>query len=637
MSIINGAGLNAFRSQFTAGTTYALAEIIDNSIQWKQKNVIAEINIVLIESQPESHLREVFIIDNGVGMDEETIQTCLDFGGGKNHGTTDDGKLGKFGLGLPYSSCSQSPNYHVYSWQKKDVYLHNYRNHKEYEPGDPVESNDISKFKELPTKIIQAFSDVKSYNSGTVVHWDECDRLDVVKAKTLIKHIELNLGRIYRHHLNSGDVKINFIVYKDLGGKLQKTIDLCNPIRVFDPMFLMSNTCLPGDFGKNPTNEIWGGKDGSGEDIIKFIETKDGGKVEHIIKIRYSTAKFEIQKPGGTSDGGSVEPGKTFYQKARGISLVRANRELKLDKFGFNFPNSDGPTNRWWSIEVLFEPISDDLLGVNANKLDARNFRYLDSNDKIEMEQDGKLDDSTSLRAMLSSKIERSIRSMVDELDQKAKGSRSAQKCPKCFDQTFVNGNCNSTDCDYTSKKCHIHNIEYDKNGQCQTCNSIRTVDMCVIHKIPLEKGGVCPKCPKIIKTLTKDEKKELENILNNYPEFAGKKDSIERTINWFLQSNRSHFIILTDLKNPATFIQHHNFQEKFTIIEVNNTHPFYKSFMHKIIEDDIEEAVTPLLLFIASWVDSELNDYTNAAILERFRVKFGVTLMDIIANWTQQ
>ena len=105
MSIINGAGLNAFRSQFTAGTTYALAEVIDNSIQWKQKNKSAEINIVFIESQPGLHVREIFIIDNGVGMDKETIYSCLDFGGGRNHGTTEDGRLGKFGLGLPYSSC----------------------------------------------------------------------------------------------------------------------------------------------------------------------------------------------------------------------------------------------------------------------------------------------------------------------------------------------------------------------------------------------------------------------------------------------------------------------------------------------------------------------------------------------------
>ena len=160
MSIINGAGLNSFRSQFTAGTTYALAEIIDNSIQWKQKGTVSEINIVLIESQPGWHMRDVFIIDNGVGMDEETIQTCLDFGGGKNHGTTENGKLGKFGLGLPYSSCSQSPNYHVYSWQQKGEYLHNYRNHKDYGPGDPVESNEVTKSTSLPSKIIEAFNDV---------------------------------------------------------------------------------------------------------------------------------------------------------------------------------------------------------------------------------------------------------------------------------------------------------------------------------------------------------------------------------------------------------------------------------------------------------------------------------------------
>ena len=629
MSIINGAGLNSFRSQFTAGTTYALAEIIDNSIQWKQKGTVSEINIVLIESQPGWHMREVFIIDNGVGMDEETIQTCLDFGGGKNHGTTENGKLGKFGLGLPYSSCSQSPNYHVYSWQQKGEYLHNYRNHKDYGPGDPVESNEVTKSTSLPSKIIEAFNEVNSYESGTVVHWNDCDKLDVVKAQTLIKHIEQNLGRIYRHQIDKGDVKINFVVFRDFVDKLQKTTDLCRPIRVFDPMFLKTNTCLPGDFSRIATNEVWGGINGSGEDTIQFIEERAGSQIEHTFKIRYSLATPATQALGGKSDLGKE------YGKAVGISLVRANRELKIDTFGFKAGNADDNRNRWWSIEFLFEPISDDLLGVNANKLDAKNFRYLDSEDSIAMEADGELENSARLRKEFSIRIQRSIDDMFKIIVERAKGATSKQVCPKCNQKTFTKGKC--TSCDYTSNNCPIHNIELDKDGICQTCKSIRPIDMCVIHRIPLEKDGNCPKCPKIKKVLTKDEKKEIENIFNNYPEFAGKREAIERTINWFLQSNRNHFIVLTDLKNPATFIQHHNFQDKFTIIEVNNTHPFYDHFMNKIIEEDNEDAVAPLLLFIASWINSELDDYSNAKILERFRGKFGYNLMDIIANWTQQ
>ena len=131
-------------------------------------------------------------------------------------------------------------------------------------------------------------------------------KLDVSRAQTLIKHIELNLGRIYRHYLNEGSVNINFLVYRDKGGKLQKTHDLCRPIRVFDPMFLMANTCLPGEYGKIATNDPWGGKDGNGEDIVTVDEIIEGEKIIHEIKIRYSIAKPQIQDLGGASDLGKL-------------------------------------------------------------------------------------------------------------------------------------------------------------------------------------------------------------------------------------------------------------------------------------------------------------------------------------------
>lgn len=637
MSIINGAGLNAFRSQFTAGTTYALAEIIDNSIQWKTPEKDCEINIILIESQPSWWLREIIISDNGIGMDEDTLLSCLDFGGGKNHSYTVDGQLGKFGLGLPYSSCSQSPNYHVYSWQKKGDYKHTYRNHNEYQPYQPVERNKVSKLSELPKKITDAYPQLVSQESGTVVYWKDCDKLDVKQSKTLIKHIEENLGRIYRHFINRG-VNINFIVYKDFGDKLQKDHSISRPIRVFDPLFLMENTCLPGDAGKIPTSQIWGGKNGTGEEIIEFEEKSDDGDiVKHEIKLRYSIAKIETQKPGGSSDGGGNDIGQ-YYKKATGISLVRENRELKLDNFGFQFPNSNEVINRWWSIEVSFKRISDEILGVNANKLDAKNFRYLSSEDKLEIEKDGVLDPTSELRAILSRRIEDSYNSMYKEIKARGKGQRTVYKCPaqNCGQNTFSSGICSS--CGYTSNHCTIHTDEpLNSLGDCPICAKFRPLDMCIFHKIPMNKDG-CPKCQTKRPPLKESEKQELISLLEDYKEFENNPNAIERTINWFQQSNNNHFMVFTDLKNPATFIDHHSFQgDKFVIIEVNISHPFYDQFFSKILEDNDNNNITPLLLFIASWVDTEMNDYSNTDTLTRFRTKFGVNLMDIIANWSKK
>jgi len=46
---------------------------------------------------------------------------------------------------------------------------------------------------------------------------------------------------------------------------------------------------------------------------------------------------------------------------------------------------------------------------------------------------------------------------------------------------------------------------------------------------------------------------------------------------------------------------------------------------------------IIPLLIFILSWVDSEAVDYSNKALLRRFRGRFGSNLADIIANWLPQ
>ena len=629
-SIINGAGLNSFRSQFSAGTTYALAEIIDNSIQWKRPDMDCDINIVMIEHGKHGtwRLDEIFISDNGVGMNKETISTCLNFGGGKNHGTEENGKLGKFGLGLPYSSCSQSPNYHVFSWEDRKKMFSTFREHTKYKPNDAVEAEPVDKIDELPNAFYELLPELKNYKSGTIIQWKECDRLDVSQSKTLINHINLNLGRIYRHFISNG-VNIQFVVYRTMDNKrFEKVVELCKPIGIFDPMFLMANTILPAPYGSESTNVPWGGLNGTGVKEIVFDELIIGGTKKHHIKLKFSIAKSEIQ----TSVGGSTELGK-YYKKATGISLVRAKRELKLADFDFQFPNGNGDQrHRWWSIEVQFEPISDTLLGVSANKLDAKNFRYLESGDFTELERNGMVDESTKLRHLLSIEIDKAIKGMWEIIKNRGKGLRSKTKCPSCGEKAFVDGKCEN--CGHVSEICPRHEGVRLINGKCFLCERTPDLPMCIIHRVPMEQG-ICPKCPKKIGVLTDKEKQELVRILkNDYPEIKDDADAIERTISWFVQSNRRHFIIFTDLRAPSVFINHIDFQDKFVIIEVNTKHPFYEQFIQQVLDKDEDSSLTPLLLFIASWIESERKDYSNSEILERFRSSFGSNLMEVIANW---
>jgi hypothetical protein len=634
MSIINGAGLNSFRSQFSAGTAYALAEIIDNSIQWKRKDIGSEINIIMIErgSIGNWKLNEILITDNGLGMNYDTINTCLTFGGGKNNGMEENGRLGKFGLGLPYASCSQSPNYHIYSWESRKAMYHTYRDHSEFELDQPVISNTPNSVDDLPREFYELLPELKSYNSGTIVQWKDCDKIEYTLSRTLIKHVNLTLGRIYRHYIING-VKINYLVYRTTDNKqFEKVTDLCSPLEVFDPMFLLLNSVLPEPFKSVATNVPWGGKENTGEKEIVFKETDSVGEVkEHKILLRYSIAKPEIQGPDGKS-GGNIEPGKTYYKKAIGISLVRAKRELKLSHFGFPFPNGNSdPRHRWWSVEVQFEPISDTILGVNANKLDARNFRYLSSDDYHELQSNGQLDSVIQLRRILSEEIEKAIKSMFSEVSNRAVGVRTKYKCPECSQVSLVNGKCEG--CGYKTGICPKHGLEFT-NGQCPLCHKTVEVPICMIHNVPLE-NEKCPKCSEKLKDLNEEERTELIKILSkDYPEIKDNEAAMNKTISWFIESKRKYFIIFTDLDSPGVFVSHHEFQDKFTIIEVNTQHPFYITFIQPLLDED-SNTLTPLLIFIASWIRTEKQDYTHSDILKKFRSVFGSNLMTLIDNWS--
>ena len=59
-------------------------------------------------------LQELAILDNGVGMDSQTLRSSLRYG----YGTRSSRQgIGRYGMGLPNSSMSQARCLDVWSWQ----------------------------------------------------------------------------------------------------------------------------------------------------------------------------------------------------------------------------------------------------------------------------------------------------------------------------------------------------------------------------------------------------------------------------------------------------------------------------------------------------------------------------------------
>lgn len=96
-------------------TAHAIAELIDNGLEAKAD--LVELFVVESMDRPSHRARyrveKIAVLDNGSGMDPETLRQSLRFGAG----TRGDRKgIGRFGVGLPNSSISQCDRVDVWSW-----------------------------------------------------------------------------------------------------------------------------------------------------------------------------------------------------------------------------------------------------------------------------------------------------------------------------------------------------------------------------------------------------------------------------------------------------------------------------------------------------------------------------------------
>ena len=81
-------------------------------------------------------------------------------------------------------------------------------------------------------------------------------------------------------------------------------------------------------------------------------------------------AKSSIPWPKSYSKAGNAPWGK-HADRNKGVSIVRARRELELRScLGKHYE----PEERWWSVEVEFDPILDEIFGVVNNKQHAHAF-----------------------------------------------------------------------------------------------------------------------------------------------------------------------------------------------------------------------------------------------------------------------
>jgi Histidine kinase-, DNA gyrase B-, and HSP90-like ATPase len=356
--------VKAMRDNGYKNAAYAIAELMDNAIQAKATKIellcCEEIEMLL--ERKRSRVKEVAVLDNGVGMDAQVLRLALQFGNGTHLSPKEQTGMGRFGMGLPSSSISQCRRVDVWSWQNGvENALYSYLDLDEIESDNLVEVPEPI-IKNIPIKWLGIGDSFDK--SGTLVVWSKIDKCLWRTSQTIIDNSEHLIGRMYRYFLTDNRIIIRLSSFDGTTGKTS----INRYAEPNDPCYLMKNTSCNPPFNNDAMFEQWGEVK---EFLIRFKEK------DNPVKITFSIAKEKARVGLGTRNPGDLPHGK-HAAKNVGVSIVRAERELDLD---LTWSNPSDPRERWWGVEVSFEPALDELFGVTNNKQSARNFSELAKTD----------------------------------------------------------------------------------------------------------------------------------------------------------------------------------------------------------------------------------------------------------------
>ncbi len=334
-------------------TAHALAEIVDNSLDARARNVD-----ILIMNQRETTpsgqsirvVRRLAVIDNGHGMTPEVLARALVVGARPAEGNGIRRRMGKYGVGLPTSSLSQCTRVDVWSWQNGLESA--WRCHLDVAEVRAGNVRVPVPVQEPPPELWLRQSCpeiVRDSESGTLVVWTNLDRVDWRTSRTTMERVEEEVGRIYRDFIRDRQVSLVMQSFDTDGSR-----DPIQTIRPNDPLYLITGTVHPHWKSNEPMFEKWAEK--------RIPVTVNGAQYD--VDIVYSRVKGEVLLEQGSRAAGATNHGMKAARNV-GISVVREGREL------MTLPplnNLGDPRHRWWGCELRFNRGCDDLFGVDHSK-----------------------------------------------------------------------------------------------------------------------------------------------------------------------------------------------------------------------------------------------------------------------------
>jgi len=332
--------IQATRDSGYKGTASAISELVDNSIQAGATRIA--LSVIAAPSDEEKAI-EVSVLDNGSGMDPFTLRQALRFGGSTRFG--DRRGLGRYGMGLPNASLSQARRVTVYTWQSPSAEALSHRPPRGVSPKRVYMSYlDVDQIvrcemDEVPRpEIIKSPPAACEGSSGTLVTWTQCDRLDNRRISTIVRKLEADLGRRFRHFL---------------WNRLRITIN-GDAVTAFDPLYLHPDVEVSGAhlFGEE----------------LRYEVRADASDPRSTGWVRVRFSELPVHEWHKLSN---EEKRRIGLSKGAGASIVRAGREVD---YGWFFMGSKHRENYddWWRCEIQFDPVLDEAFGITHTKQQIR-------------------------------------------------------------------------------------------------------------------------------------------------------------------------------------------------------------------------------------------------------------------------
>ena len=547
-------------------TVSAISEIIDNSIQANASMV--DVYIVRNTTRKSNQIDEIIIVDNGSGMNKEQFDKALQMSNGTR--TKASSGLGRYGMGLPNSSISQTKRVEVYTKNKSLLYNHIDLD-EIFASGEPfLESVESRDYIDIPLFNKLKINPLK--NTGTVVRWLNPNKLSLRTARSLSENIEKLAGRIFRYFLKGhkednvtykSSIRVYVYEYNGANFTIDKKLTKEN-ILPFDPMFLMKDTQMDVNFteSENPTSVLYTEPFSKEFQITDSNGNSEKGKITITLSYCKQTERERYGRNAGSTSFGDTYLKRNLSSKSySNISIVRAGREIDSGSFGF-IGNVSDQRNRWWSAEISFSPIFDDILGVDNKKQHASEIRFLDG-ESINDE------DIHEVIKWIHKWISGNVKGVADLISSQMEGISSRK----------------------SSKDNHV-----------------------LPGSVTAE--GTKVKDPETNNSKIKDE--FFAWIKKRFKELEDKK--INNIIDYALKVRDHHIFIPQDLGD--TYLYNYTVIGSKVLIEINFKHAYYKHFIKKFEEDNDETSKRAAYLLIGSLVNSEIENNSDNEMINRDRRK---------------